>query len=104
MPRVIIRNPKKIDDIVFIPPESKDVRKITGDLFKFIESNIGKIDSIILAGIFHRQCVIIHPFIDGNGRTTRYRTWHLLYKGFIKRPLLAVLCRCSRICIRSALS
>ena len=77
---VIIRNPRKIDEIVFIPPDSKDVRKLIGDLLKFIESNIGKIDPIILAGIFHRQCVIIHPFIDGNGRTTRLLTTAILGK------------------------
>ena len=71
---IIIRNPRKIDEIVFIPPDSDDVKKLTSDLLKFIESNIGKIDPIILAGIFHRQCVIIHPFIDGNGRTTRLVT------------------------------
>ncbi|MET0009391.1 MAG: hypothetical protein ABW109_16140 [Candidatus Thiodiazotropha sp. 6PLUC4] len=53
---VIIRNPRKIDEIVFIPPDSKEVRKLTGDLFKFIEGNIGQIDAIILAGIFHRHC------------------------------------------------
>lgn len=77
---VIIRNPMKIDEIVFIPPDSKDIRKLTSDLLKFIESNIGKIDPIILAGIFHRQCVIIHPFIDGNGRTTRLLTTAILGK------------------------
>ncbi len=77
---VIIRNPRKVDEIVFIPPDSKDVRKLTGDLFTFIQSNIGKIDPIILAGIFHRQCVIIHPFIDGNGRTTRLLTTAILGK------------------------
>lgn len=77
---VIIRNPRKVDEIVFIPPDSKDVKKLTGDLLKFIESNIGKIDPIVLAGIFHRQCVIIHPFIDGNGRTTRLLTTAILGK------------------------
>lgn len=77
---VIIRNPRKIDEIVFIPPDSNDVKKLTGDLLKFIESNIGKIDPIILAGIFHRQCVVIHPFIDGNGRTTRLVTTAILGK------------------------
>lgn len=77
---VIIRNPRNIDEIVFIPPDSKDVKKLTSDLLTFIESNIGKIDSIILAGIFHRQCVIIHPFIDGNGRTTRLFTTAILGK------------------------
>ena len=77
---VIIRNPRKIDEIVFIPPDSKDVKELTIDLFKFIEGNIGKIDPIVLAGIFHRQCVIIHPFIDGNGRTTRLLTTAILGK------------------------
>lgn len=77
---VIIRNPRKTDEVVFIPPDSKDVKKLTGDLLSFIEGNIGKIDPIILAGIFHRQCVIIHPFIDGNGRTTRLLTTAILGK------------------------
>lgn len=75
---VIIRNPQKIDEIVFIPPDSKDVKALTDGLFKFIENNIGKVDPIILAGIFHRQCVIVHPFIDGNGRTTRLLTTAIL--------------------------
>ncbi len=77
---VIIRNPRKIDEIVFIPPDSKDVRELLSDLLEFIKDNIGKIDPIILAGIFHRQCVIIHPFIDGNGRTTRLLTTAILGK------------------------
>ena len=77
---VIIRNPRKVDEIVFIPPDSKDVRTLTSDLLKFIEANIGNIEPIILAGIFHRQCVIIHPFIDGNGRTTRLLTTAILGK------------------------
>lgn len=50
------------------------------DLLEFIKGNIGKIDSIILAGIFHRQSVIIHPFNDGNGRTTRLLTTAILGK------------------------
>jgi len=75
---VIIRNPKKINEIVFIPPDSKDVRKLLSSLLKFIKSNIGKVDPIVLAGVFHRQCVIIHPFIDGNGRTTRLLTTAIL--------------------------
>ena len=77
---VIIRNPQKVDEIVFIPPDFKDVRKLTNDLLKFIENSIGKIDPIILAGVFHRQCVIIHPFIDGDGRTTRLLTTAILGK------------------------
>jgi Fic family protein len=77
---VVIRNPRKIDEIVFIPPDAKDVPSLMGDLTAFINHNIGKIDPVILAGIFHRQHVIIHPFMDGNGRTTRLLTTSILGK------------------------
>ena len=33
---------------------------------------------MIIAGIFHKQFVIIHPFVDGNGRTARLATKVLL--------------------------
>jgi len=45
-----------------------------------LNDNVGKIDPVILAGVFHRQNVIIHPFIDGNGRTTRLLTTAILGK------------------------
>ncbi len=77
---VVIRNPRKLDEFVFLPPEAKDVEALIKDMFDFINTHIGKIDPIILAGIFHRQCVIIHPFMDGNGRTTRLITTAILGK------------------------
>jgi len=48
------------------------------DLILFVDNNITKIDPLILAGLFHRQMVVIHPFMDGNGRTTRLLTKILL--------------------------
>ena len=36
------------------------------------------LDPLLLAGIFHKQFVIIHPFVDGNGRTARLATNLLL--------------------------
>lgn len=77
---VMIRNPRKPGDIVFLPPDAKDVRPLIESLMDFVNDNIGKIDPVILAGIFHRQNVIIHPFIDGNGRTTRLLTTAILGK------------------------
>ena len=77
---VIIRNPRKIDEIVFIPPDAKDVTALLNELNNFVNTHVGKIDSIILAGLFHRQYVIIHPFMDGNGRTTRLLTTAILGK------------------------
>ena len=43
-----------------------------------MDVNRNVIDPLILAGIFHKQMVIIHPFMDGNGRTTRLATKVLL--------------------------
>ncbi len=77
---VIIRNPHKLNEVVFIPPDAKDVPVLVKAMTAFINDHIGKIDPIILAGLFHRQCVIIHPFIDGNGRTTRLVTTAILGK------------------------
>ena len=77
---VIIRNSRKFDEIVFIPPDAKDVRKLVTELMSFINKNVGKIDAIVLAGLFHRQNVIVHPFMDGNGRTTRLLTTAILGK------------------------
>ena len=77
---VLIRNPRKIDEVVFIPPDAKDVKGLTSELMSFINRSIGKVDLIVLAGLFHRQCVIVHPFIDGNGRATRLLTTAILGK------------------------
>jgi Fic family protein len=77
---VVLRNPRNLEQIVFIPPDTKDVSKLIDDLTSFINKKIGKIDPVILAGLFHRQCVIIHPFMDGNGRTTRLLTTAILGK------------------------
>ncbi len=75
---VLIRNPRKIHEVVFIPPDAKDIKNLMDQLMEFIKKNIDNIDPIILSGIFHKQCVIIHPFIDGNGRSTRLFTTGLL--------------------------
>lgn len=77
---VVIRNPRKIDEIIFIPPDAKDVSALLNEMNDFVNTHFGKIDSIILAGLFHRQYVIIHPFMDGNGRTARLLTTAILGK------------------------
>ena len=46
----------------------------------FVNENIGKIDPVILTGVFHRQNLIIHPLIEGTGRTTRLLTTAILGK------------------------
>ncbi|MDD9898923.1 MAG: Fic family protein [Candidatus Melainabacteria bacterium] len=74
---VLINDPQS-GRTVFLPPDHTDVSKLIKDLIDFYKKNTGKLDPLILSGIFHKQFVIIHPFIDGNGRTTRLITKQLL--------------------------
>jgi Fic family protein len=71
-------NDPRAGKTVYWPPDAKDVPSLVNDLIQFIESTTSKIDPLILAGLFHKQMVIIHPFMDGNGRTTRLLTKILL--------------------------
>ncbi len=64
--------------IAFLPPDHQDVAQLMTALIQFIIDNQDEIDPLILAGIFHKQFVIIHPFTDGNGRTARLVTMALL--------------------------
>ncbi|PIR58033.1 MAG: hypothetical protein COU71_00900 [Parcubacteria group bacterium CG10_big_fil_rev_8_21_14_0_10_38_31] len=73
-------NDPKTRQAVYLPPDHKDVQKLLKELFEYLEKNSQTIDPLILAGIFHKQLVIIHPFVDGNGRTARLATKALLAK------------------------
>jgi Fic family protein len=74
----VVVNDPRTSQPVFLPPDVKDVKPLMEELVEFINDNKEKIDPLILAGIFHKQMVIIHPFMDGNGRTTRLATKLLL--------------------------
>ena len=76
---IFVNNPKT-RQTVYLPPDHQDVDKLLEELFFYLNKNKNIIDPLILAGIFHKQFVIIHPFIDGNGRTTRLATKALLAK------------------------
>jgi len=71
-------NDPRTGKTVYWPPDQKDVKLLLDELMDFIKNNKGKLDPLILAGIFHKQFVIIHPFMDGNGRTARLATKALL--------------------------
>lgn len=73
---VVIREPRS-GDIIFLPPDHQDVPALIEELVAFVRENQG-LDPLLMAGLFHKQLVIIHPFMDGNGRTTRLATSHLL--------------------------
>jgi len=74
---VFVNDPRE-RKTVYWPPDVEEVADLIKQLIDFIEKNKSKIDPLILAGLFHKQMVIIHPFMDGNGRTTRLLTKILL--------------------------
>lgn len=71
-------NDPKTRKTAYWPPDYQDMPQLMNDLVNFIFDNKGIVDPLIIAGIFHKQFVIIHPFMDGNGRTTRLLTKVLL--------------------------
>ncbi len=74
---VFVNDPRS-GNTIYWPPDAVGVPALLKDLILFVETNITKIDPLILAGLFHKQMVVIHPFMDGNGRTTRLLTKILL--------------------------
>lgn len=71
-------NDPQLRKTVYWPPDQQDVAGLMQSLFDFTYKNQQKVDPLILAGIFHKQFVVIHPFMDGNGRTVRLATKVLL--------------------------
>lgn len=74
---VMVHNPRT-GQVIYLPPDYADVPALVDDLLEFVRVNREGLDSVVLAGLFHKQLVIIHPFVDGNGRTTRLATNVLL--------------------------
>lgn len=76
----VVVNDPRTGNVIYLPPDANRVSDLIISLIEFIKNNNQIIDPLILAGIFHKQMVIIHPFMDGNGRTTRLATKVLLAK------------------------
>jgi Fic family protein len=71
------------------PPEALEIPKLMQNLIGWVGDNKKKIHPIELASILHHKLVYIHPFFDGNGRTSRLvMNIILMQSGF---PLVIVL-------------
>ena len=67
-----------------MPPAPYLVEKQMEDYFIWYERNRLSIHPIVLAAEMHERLVTIHPFIDGNGRTSRLiMNMILLQNGFV---------------------
>lgn len=60
-------------NIVYLPPEAKDVPGMMGGLVEWIRSQTN-LPTPIIAAIAHYQFATIHPYYDGNGRVSRLLT------------------------------
>ena len=74
----VIVNDPRTGQTIYLPPDAVEVKPLLTDLIDFIKAKRKEIDSLLLSGIFHKQMVLVHPFMDGNGRTTRLATKILL--------------------------
>lgn len=54
-----------------LPPQPFLVAKQMEDYFLWYETNKSNLHPVLLAAEMHERLVTIHPFIDGNGRTSR---------------------------------
>jgi len=63
--------PVRIGGSEHIPPEPYMLGKLMEDLFVFYEAEKHQMHPVLLAAEMHERLATIHPFIDGNGRTSR---------------------------------
>ena len=66
-----------------LPPKHEEVKKHLLNLFKWYNVNKNKLHPFELAAIIHARIAWIHPFEDGNGRTSRaIMNFILMKKGY----------------------
>lgn len=71
------------------PPDFFEVPALMQELMEWFKENKDKLHPVELAALFHHKLVYIHPFFDGNGRTSRLvMNLLLMSKGY---PLVIVL-------------
>lgn len=63
--------PVRISGSEHVPAEPYMIDKLMEDYFIFYETKKDQLHPVILAAEMHERLVTIHPFIDGNGRTSR---------------------------------
>lgn len=78
------------EELVYTPPKFDKVEPLINELVDWINKK-NDIHPIIKAGVFHYQFVSIHPFSDGNGRSTRLLTLLYLYQaGYVFKKSLVL--------------
>lgn len=80
----------KTKQVIYTPPPPAEVHAMMGDMVNWLRSEHG-VNPVIEAGIAQFQLVHIHPFDDGNGRTSRLLSTLCLYrKGYDFKRLFTI--------------
>ncbi len=66
-------------EVIYTPPSAVEVPIMMSEMIKWLNSDI-EIHPVLVSGIAQFQLVHIHPFLDGNGRTSRLLSTLCLYK------------------------
>ncbi len=66
-------------EVMFTPPPPEDVPPLMQELVAWLRAE-SAIHPVLVAGIAQYQLVHIHPFLDGNGRTSRLLSTLCLYR------------------------
>jgi len=79
-------------EVRFRPPDWEDVPDLVAELVAWLNSPQAEdLMPVLHAGVAHYECVRIHPFVDGNGRTARALATLILYRrGFDTRRFFAL--------------
>lgn len=78
---------KLTGEVIYVPPGEKEMREGLKDFIRYVNKDEEKsedfVHPIIKAGIIHFWLAYLHPFPDGNGRTSRtIFYWYLRKKGY----------------------
>jgi len=77
-------------EVIYTPPSPEQVPPLMGELVEWIRGETA-IHPVLGAGIAQFQLVHIHPFVDGNGRTSRLLSTLCLYRaGYDFKRLFAL--------------
>jgi len=66
-------------EVIYTPPSAADVPIMMSELIKWLNRELD-IHPVLVSGIAQFQLVHIHPFLDGNGRSSRLLSTLCLYK------------------------
>lgn len=75
-----------IEEAYFYPPNARFVKPLLRNLFSYLAKDE---DPLLQSAIGFAQLLIIHPFMDGNGRLARiFAPIYLVRRGVMKEPAL----------------